>query len=116
MAREALRLDPTNRDAQVAQISLALEKAIERVGYTEFPAKDQATFAAATASGPSILGEVLKTAIADGKTDLAAAAATALGQVTDRRRRLSATAGLTRWSMRSMPRAAASSSPPPRHW
>ncbi len=88
LAREALRLDPTNRDAQVAQISLALEKAIERVGYAEFPAKDQATFAAATASGPSILGDVLKTAIADGKTDLAAAAAMALGQVTDRRRTL----------------------------
>ena len=83
LAREALRLDPTNRDAQVAQISLALEKAIERVGFDEFPAKDQATFAAATASGPSILGDVLKTAIADGKTDLAAAAARALGQVTD---------------------------------
>ena len=31
-----------------------------------------------------MLGEVLRTAIADGKTDLAAAAATALGQVTDR--------------------------------
>ena len=83
LAREALRLDPTSRDAQVAQISLALEKAIERVGYAEFPAKDQATFDAATASGPSILGDVLKTAIADGKTDLAAAAAKALGQVTD---------------------------------
>ncbi len=74
LAREALRLDPTNRDAQVVQISLALEKGIERVGYAEFPAKDPATFAAATASGPSILGDVLKTAIADRKTDLAAAA------------------------------------------
>lgn len=83
LAREAMRLDPNNRAAQVAQISLALEKAIERVGYAEFPAKDQATFTAATASGPSILGDVLKTAIADGKTDLAAAAAMALGKVTD---------------------------------
>ena len=33
--------------------------------------------------GPSILSEVLKTAIADGKTDLAAITATALGQVID---------------------------------
>ena len=32
-AREALRLDPNDRDAQVAQLSLALEKAIERVGF-----------------------------------------------------------------------------------
>ena len=79
-AHEALRLDPNNRDAQVVQLSLALEKAVERVGFTSFPAQDQATFAAATASGPSILGEVLKTAIADGKTDLAAVAATALAK------------------------------------
>ncbi len=38
------------------------------------PAQDPATFSAATAAGPSLLGEVLETAIADGKTDLAAAA------------------------------------------
>ena len=49
-----------------------------------FPANDPETFTAAKAAGPSILSEVLKTAIADGKTDLAGAAATALGQVTDR--------------------------------
>ena len=84
LAQQALRLDPDNREAQVVQISLALEKAIERVGFSSFPAKDPATFAAAKASGPSILSEVLKTAVADGKTDLAATAATALGQVIDR--------------------------------
>jgi len=84
LVKEALRLDPNDRDAQVAQLSLALEKAVERVGFTSFPAQDQATFTAATANGPFILGEVLKTAIADGKTDLAAAAAMALAQVTDR--------------------------------
>jgi len=83
-AREALRLDPQNRDAQVVQISIALEKAVERVGYESFPAKDQVTFDAAKASGPSVLGDALKTAIADGKTDLAAAVAIALGQITDK--------------------------------
>jgi CheY-like chemotaxis protein len=35
------------------------------------------------AAGPAVLGDVLRTAIADGKTDLAAVAATALGRVTD---------------------------------
>jgi len=84
LAQEALRLDPNNRDAQVVHLSLALEKAVERVGFTSFPAQDQATFAAAIASGPSILGDVLKNAVTDGKTDLAAAAAMALAQVTDR--------------------------------
>jgi hypothetical protein len=84
LTRQALRLDPNNRDAQVAQLSLALDKDVEKVGFTNFPAKDDAAFKAATASGPSILAEVLKTAIADSKTDLAAAATIALAQVTDR--------------------------------
>jgi len=83
-AQEALRLRPNDREAQVVQLSLALEKAVERVGFTSFPAQDQATFTAAITSGPSILGEVLKTAVADGKTDLAAVAAMALARVTDR--------------------------------
>ena len=84
LARQALQLSPDNRDAQVAQISLALEKAIERVGFSAFPDKDAATFAAVKASGPSILGDVLKTAVMDGKADLAATTATALGQVINR--------------------------------
>lgn len=83
-AREALRLDPTDHAAQVAQISLALEKAIERTGYTAFPAKDRATFEAAKASGAGVLVDVVKTAMADGKTDLAAAAVQALGRATKR--------------------------------
>jgi hypothetical protein len=84
LAKQALRLDPTNPEAQAAQISLRVEKAIERVGFTSFPGKDPDTFAAAKASGPHILSEVLKTAVADGKPDLAAAVASALGQVIDR--------------------------------
>jgi hypothetical protein len=84
LARQALRLDPNNRDAQVAQLSLALEKDVEKVGFTNFPAKDDPTFKAATVSGPSIITAVLKTAIADGKTDLAAAATITLAQLTDR--------------------------------
>jgi hypothetical protein len=84
LARQALRLDSRNFDAQVVLVSLALEKAIERVGFAAFPAGDQATFGSACAAGPRVLSEVLHEAIADGKTDLAAATATALGQVTDR--------------------------------
>ena len=84
LAQQALRLAPENQEARVVQISLALEKATERVGFSAFPGNDAATFAAAKASGPSILSEVLKTAVKDGKPDLAAAATTALGQVTNR--------------------------------
>jgi HEAT repeat protein len=83
LVHQALRLDPKNRDAQLAQLSLALEKAVEKVGFTNFLAKDDAAFKAAMASGPSILAEALKTAIADGKTNLAAVAVVALAQVTD---------------------------------
>jgi len=83
-AREALRLDPKDRSAQVAQLSLALEKAVERVEPDAVAVQAPATFAAATAAGPSLLGEVLETAIADGKTNLAAVAALALAKVTDR--------------------------------
>ena len=84
LAHEALKLSPHDQNAQVVKISLALEKAVERIGYEAFPAKDQAAFNAAKASGVSVLSDVLKTAIADGKTDLAAAAAIALGQITDK--------------------------------
>jgi HEAT repeat protein len=91
LVQQALKLDPNNREAKILQISLTLEKAIERVGFNSFSASTAPTFTAAKASGPSILSEVLKTAVADGKTDLAATAATALGQVVDRAA-LSATA------------------------
>ncbi|HMB04454.1 MAG TPA: HEAT repeat domain-containing protein [Isosphaeraceae bacterium] len=84
-AREALRLDPADVPAQVALLGLAIEKAVERVGFPAYPADDPAnTFASALAAGPDVLGQVVRTAIADGKDDLAAAAVMALGRVTDR--------------------------------
>jgi HEAT repeats len=83
-AKEALALNPNERVAQIAELSLTLEKAIERVGFTSFLAKDEATFTAAIAKGPSILSDALKSAIADRKTDLAAACATALGRAINR--------------------------------
>ncbi len=85
LAREALQLDPADVAAQVAFLSLALEKAVERVGFTAFPATDPSgVFATALAAGPDVLAAVLRGALADGKYDLAAAAVSALGQVTDR--------------------------------
>lgn len=84
LAQQALRLDAGNHEAQVAQISLTLEKAVERSGLSSFPTKDAATFQAAKATGASILIDVLKTAILDRKAELAATAATALGQVIDK--------------------------------
>ena len=83
LAGEALKLQPQDQAAQVALTSLSLEKAIERVGFTSFPAGEEAAVKSAIAAGPTVLAEVLRTAIADGKTELAAAAATTLGQVTD---------------------------------
>jgi HEAT repeat protein len=84
LTHQALQLDPHNQKALVTHYSLILEQDVEKVGFTNFPTKEDATFKAVTASGPVILTEVLKTAIADGKTDLAAAAVIALAHITDR--------------------------------
>lgn len=85
LAHEALKLDPTDLPAQEVLTSLALEKAVEREGFARFLAGDPTgAYTAALTAGPAVLGPVLRTAITDGKMDLAAAAATALGQVADR--------------------------------
>jgi CheY-like chemotaxis protein len=84
LARAALALDPADRQAQVVLLILVLEKAVERAGFARYPAGDPTnSFASALAAGPGVLGDVLRQAIADGKDELAAVAATALGQVTD---------------------------------
>lgn len=83
LASQALRLDPSSRTARTALVGLSLEKAVDRVGFQNFPADDQASFAAALAAGPETLANVLRAAIADGRADLAAAAAMALGKTTD---------------------------------
>jgi hypothetical protein len=93
-ARRALRLDPNDRSAQVAQLSLALAQAARRVGPEAVAALEPATFAAATAAGPALLAQVLETAVADAKPDLAAAAVAALAKVTDRAALAGAQGGL----------------------
>ena len=84
LARQAVQLQPTNVDAQAAATSLSLDKAIGRVGLNALPTQDRSTFDKAMAAGPAVLTTVLRKAAADGKDQLAAAAATALGQITDR--------------------------------
>jgi HEAT repeat protein len=84
-AREALDLDPTDLEAQATQLGLVLQKAIERVGLAAFPSQDPTgAYPLALASGPTVLGEVVRRALADGLSDLAAASIFVLGRVADR--------------------------------
>ena len=83
LARHALALAPTNRLAHVVELSITLEEAARQVGFSSIATKDQTVFTAAKAAGPTVLADVLETAIADGKGDLAVAAVMALGQLTD---------------------------------
>ncbi len=86
LAREALTLDPTNQDAQMALISLALEKASEKFGGPSVLERQDpdGSFALALASGPELLTSVLRRAINEGHSDLAVSAVAALARVTDR--------------------------------
>jgi HEAT repeat protein len=83
LASEALRLQPDNTDARLALLSLTLERAVGRVGLADLATKDAAAFDAARKAGPEIVAQVLRRAIADNKSELAAASATVLGAITD---------------------------------
>lgn len=72
LAREALGIAPADRRAQTVLLEIALER------------DPNGAMPGALAAGPVVLGEVVRQAIADGRAIPAAAAATALGQVTDR--------------------------------
>ena len=71
-AQQALALDPGDVPAQATLVALSLE---------HDPAGSNA---AALAAGPAVLAQVLRAAIADGRSGLAATAATLLGRVVDR--------------------------------
>jgi len=59
--------------AQVAFVSLALEKAVEGVGPAAFPANDPSgAFALALSTGPEVLGQVVRRALADGRAGVIA--------------------------------------------
>jgi hypothetical protein len=81
---EALRLGPKDTPAQVAATSMSLQRAIERVGFHDFPARDQATYQQALATGSGVMSSVLHTALGDGRDELAAASAMILGKLTNR--------------------------------
>ena len=71
-AQESLALDPGDVAAQANLVALSLE---------HDPSGSSST---ALATGPAVLEQVLRTAIADGHSGLAAATATLLGRVVDR--------------------------------
>lgn len=83
LADDALKLEPDNRRAQVVRLGFALERAVDKVGYENFPAKDQETYADALSNGPEVLGDLLRGAIATNRPTLAAVTAEALGKVAD---------------------------------
>ena len=86
LAREALTLEPTNQDAQIALVSLALEKASERFGGPSVLERQDpdGSFALALSTGPEVLTKVLRRAINEGHSALAVTAVVALARVTDR--------------------------------
>jgi HEAT repeat protein len=83
LAHQACQLAPSDHQARVAQLSIALQESVQTVGVSSFPAKDQTTFAAVKAAGPLIVTDILRTAIANDKSDVAIAAVVTLGDLTD---------------------------------
>jgi CheY-like chemotaxis protein len=79
---QALRLQPVDRDARVASLSIALRKAADKIGPDALFAKDRPTFDSSFAAGPDVMSDVLGRAIADRDDNVAAAAATVLGSLT----------------------------------
>lgn len=85
LARQALTLVPTDRQAQGLVAALALQKSVESVGIAAFPQQDPlGAYALAVAAGPEVMANVLRLALDRNLPDVAAAAATVLGNVADR--------------------------------
>jgi HEAT repeat protein len=84
-AREALMLKPDDAEAQALLVALALQHSVNRVGIANFPANDpEGTYPLALAAGPDVMGKVVREALSGGLSEVAAAAVTVLGRVTDR--------------------------------
>lgn len=80
-AQQAVQLDPSNRAAQLAQVSVGLDQAARSAGQA-FPAQDPTgAYQGALAAGPEVLTDVLRNAIADGHPEVGALAARALAEV-----------------------------------
>ncbi len=83
-ARQALALDPTDHEAQVLLVALALQKAVEHSGVGGFVQDPSGAYPTALTAGPEVLDDVLRLALAEGLPGLSAAAATTLGRVAER--------------------------------
>ncbi len=83
LADQALKLDPNNRRARVVRLGFLLERAVDRVGYENYPEKAPEVQAEVLAAGPEVLGDLVRGAIATDRPTLAAAAVAALGKVAD---------------------------------
>ena len=83
-ARTALAIDPTDRPAQGRHALDRVGESHREGGICELSSgRPVEHIFQRVAAGPSVLGDVLRQAIADGKPDLAAVAASALGKVSD---------------------------------
>lgn len=83
-SRQALALDPNYEPAQIALVSLSLEKAAERVGIDQsLPEGPGGAAAEALAAGPQLLGKVLARALDDDRSAVAVAALKALARTGD---------------------------------
>ncbi|MBX6312448.1 MAG: HEAT repeat domain-containing protein, partial [Isosphaeraceae bacterium] len=82
-ARWALELEPSDRDAQATLVGIVLKAALHQPNGLA-PDDPTGAFAQAMATGPSVLRDVLRRALADGQSELAALAAATLGRVADR--------------------------------
>lgn len=71
LAREAVKIDPSDRRARITMLELALER------------DPVAAAPEAVAAGPVVLGDLVRRSVADGRNTVAAAAVVALGKVTD---------------------------------
>jgi hypothetical protein len=84
-ARQAVELDPADREGQAVLVALALQKAVEASGAENFPQQDPTgAYPMALASGPAVLGDALRLALEHNLPEAGAAAATVLGRVADR--------------------------------
>ena len=82
-AGEALRLDPAYEPAQVAFLSMALDKAVERAGIDQPLAKSGPVKEVLTSVNPDLVAAVLRKAIDDKRLPVILAATRALGELAD---------------------------------
>ncbi|GEM_PF-819665 len=79
--RQAIALDPNHEPAKLTLVSIAIEKAYERIGVDQPLGEGPGTIAAESlAAGPELLGKVLVRALDEGRSAVAVGALRALAQ------------------------------------